>query len=37
MQSDEDIWWKEDLRETIEEVTARATKFMKWYLMFTNF
>ncbi|XP_021721123.1 phosphoglycerate mutase-like protein 1 [Chenopodium quinoa] len=30
IESDEDILWKEDVRESDEEVSARGMKFMKW-------
>ncbi|CAO2833845.1 unnamed protein product [Amaranthus hypochondriacus] len=30
IESDEDTWWKEDVRETDEEVAERGMKFMKW-------
>jgi len=29
--SNEDTWWKTDVRETKEEVAARGLKFMNWY------
>lgn len=32
MESDEDILWKADVRETKEEVAARGMTFMKWWL-----
>ena len=34
IESDEDTWWKEDVRETDEEVAERGMKFMKWYPSF---
>ncbi|GAB4852474.1 hypothetical protein Ancab_016688 [Ancistrocladus abbreviatus] len=30
IKNDEDVLWKEDVRETNEEVAARGMKFMKW-------
>ncbi|TYI99929.1 hypothetical protein E1A91_A13G052400v1 [Gossypium mustelinum] len=30
IESDEDTWWKADVRETKEEVAARGQKFLNW-------
>ncbi|KAJ0077920.1 hypothetical protein Patl1_37223 [Pistacia atlantica] len=30
IESDEDVWWKANVRETKEEVAARGLKFMNW-------
>ncbi|XP_044490485.1 phosphoglycerate mutase-like protein 1 isoform X3 [Mangifera indica] len=30
VESDEDVWWKANVRETREEVAARGLKFMNW-------
>lgn len=30
VETDEDTWWKEDIRETNGEVAARGVKFMNW-------
>ena len=30
IESDEDTWWKADIRETKEEVVARGLKFLNW-------
>ncbi|XWS68187.1 hypothetical protein CRYUN_Cryun04dG0069700 [Craigia yunnanensis] len=30
IESDEDTWWKADIRETKEEVAARGLKFLNW-------
>lgn len=29
--------WKEDVRETDEEVAERGMKFLKWYFLLVNF
>ncbi|KAJ1403656.1 Histidine phosphatase superfamily, clade-1 [Sesbania bispinosa] len=31
IESDEDDWWKANVRETKEELAARGVKFMNWY------
>ncbi|KAJ8453403.1 hypothetical protein Cgig2_008287 [Carnegiea gigantea] len=30
IESDEDTWWQEDIRETNDKVAARGMKFLKW-------
>nr|AFK36444.1 unknown [Lotus japonicus] len=30
IESDEDVWWEADVRETKEELAARGQKFMNW-------
>ena len=32
IESDEDVLWKENIRETKEEVAARGAKFMNWLI-----
>ena len=34
--SDEDTWWKANVRETKEELAARGLKFMNWYEFVTT-
>lgn len=33
VESDDDIWWKSDVRETKEELAARGMKFFNWLFM----
>lgn len=33
IQSDEDVLWKADVRETKEELAARGIKFLNWLVV----
>ncbi|MFS7949259.1 putative histidine phosphatase superfamily, clade-1 [Helianthus anomalus] len=32
VETDDDVWWSPDTKETFEDVAARGVKFMKWLL-----